>query len=284
MTDALPRHWMIEQQRLGHLLCIVLDSENERDTRQSLLKTCQFNQYMSVYGDTLIADLADAGPFVFAFDQVDDRRIDELRKHPQRNWGWFASLQKDDLPTLVKHWQARLLIGTRPQQALYRFHDNRVLSRALAQLPVEAYPAYLGPAISVCYWNGARWECTDNPAPGTYPVPDQPLWHQVPLPDEQADEIRLANARRYLLAEHVGAYAELAEQDDPEAWLRDRLAQAQAWGWFEPEQLAFLLIQTLQAPGYALSSHWQVRPGETPSDHFERVQQTMAFWRGDGPL
>lgn len=284
MTDALPRQWMIQQQRLGHLLCLVLDSENERDTRQSLLKTCQFDQFLSVYGETLVADLADAGPFVFAFDQVDDQRIDELRKHPQRNWGWFVSLQKDDLPTLVKHWQARLIVGARPHQALYRFHDNRVLNRALAHLPVEAYPAYLGPAISVCYWNGTRWECTDNPAPGTYPVPDQPLWHQVPQPHEQADEIRLANARRYLLAEHVEAYAGMAEQDDPEAWLRDRLAQAEAWGWLAPEQLAFLLTQTLQAPGYALAAHWQVGPGETPSDHFERVRQTMEFWRGDGSL
>ncbi|MDR6914246.1 hypothetical protein J2X66_001110 [Pseudomonas sp. 3296] len=284
MTDSPPRQWMIQQQRLGHVLCIVLDSENQRDIRQSLLKTCHFNQYLSVYGETLVADLADAGPFVFTFDQTDDRRIDELIENPACHWGWFASLQKGDLPTLVKHWQERLIIGERPHQALYRFHDNRVLNRALAQLPVEAYSAYLGPAISVCYWSGTRWECTDNPAPGTHPVPDQPLGHQVPLPNEQADEIRLTNARRYLLSEHVAAYAELAEQDDPEAWLRARLAQAEAWGWLAPEQLAFLLTQTLQAPGYALASHWQVRPGETPSEHFERVHRTMAFWQGETAL
>ncbi|WPN29818.1 DUF4123 domain-containing protein [Pseudomonas sp. P5_109] len=284
MTDSLPRQWMLEQQRLGHVLCLVLDSENERDTRQSLLKTCRYDQYSSVYGETQVADLADAGPFVFAFDQVNDSRIDELLKHPQRNWGWFASLQKGDLPTLVKHWRERLIIGARPDQALYRFHDNRVLSRALAHLPVEACPAYLGPAISVCYWQGTRWESTDNPAPGTYPVPDQPLWHQVPAPNQQADEIRLTNARRYLLAEHVEAYANLAEQHDPDMWLRSRLAQAQAWGWFAPDQLEFLLIQSLQAPAYKLAAHWRVRPDESPDEHFERVYQTTAFWQGEGAL
>lgn len=284
MTDSLPRNWMLKQRRNGHALCIVLDSQNERELRQSLLKTRQFDQYLSVYGKTPVADLADAGPFIFTLDPADARHIDELLTHPERNWGWFASIQQGDLPTLAKHWQERLIIGTRPHQALYRFHDNRVLSRALAHLPVEAYPAYLGPAISVCYWQGTRWESTDNPAPDTYPLPDQPLWHQLPLPNEQTAEIRLTNARRYLLAEHVGAYAALAEQDDPEAWLHDRLAQAEAWGWLAPEQLAFLLTQTLQAPGYALASHWQVRPGETPTEHFERVHQATAFWQGEAPL
>jgi hypothetical protein len=275
---------MREQQHLGHALCVVLDSENERDMRQSLLKTSQFDQYLSVYGETLVADLADAGPFIFILDQPDDSRIHELLKNPQRNWGWFASIQKGDLLRLVKHWHERLIIGARPHQALYRFHDNRVLSRALAHLPVEAYPAYLGPAISVCYWQGTHWESTHNPAPGTYPVPDQPLWHQVPLPNEQTAEIRLANARRYLLAEHVGAFAKLAEQHDPDAWLHDRLAQAEAWGWLAPEQLEFLLTQSLQAPAYTLAPHWQIRPGETPSEHFERVRQATAFWQGEAAL
>jgi len=284
MTDSLLRQWITGQRRNGHALCIVLDSQNERDIRQALLKTCQFDQYLSVYGKTPLADLADAGPFVFTLDPADDGHIDELLTRPERNWGWFASIQQGDLPTLVKHWQERLIVGVRPHQSLYRFHDNRVLGRALAHLPVEAYPAYLGPAISVCHWQGERWESTGNPAPGTYPVPDQPLWHQVPSTNEQAEQTRLTNAHRYLLAEHVRAYAQLAEQHDPDAWLRGRLAQAEAWSWLAPEQLELLLSQSLQAPAYTLAPHWQVRPDETPTEHFERVQQATAFWQGEAPL
>ena len=281
MTDSPARQWMREQQRLGHTLCIVLNAESERDMRQSLLKTCQFDDYLSVYNDTPVADLADAGPFVFTFNQPDDTRIQELLKSVQRNWGWFASIQKGDLKSLVKHWQARLIIGARPHQALYRFHDNRVLNRALAHLREEAYPAFLGPAISVCYWQGTRWESMNNPAPASYPVPAQPLWHQAPVPDTQAAEIRLTNAHRFLLAEHVRAYAQLAEQHDPDAWLRDRLAQAETWGWLAPEQLQFLLTQSLRAQGCTLALDWQVRPDETPDEHFERVRQATAFCQGD---
>ncbi|MDI3271175.1 DUF4123 domain-containing protein [Pseudomonas sp. MDT1-16] len=141
MVDALPRQWMTEQRRFGHELCGMLDSENEREIRQLLLNSSRFDQHLSVYGATLVADLGDAGPFVFTFDQPDDKRIGELLKKPERHWGWLASLQKGDLPQLVKHWQERLIIGARPHQALYRFHDNRVLARALEHPPAEAYPA-----------------------------------------------------------------------------------------------------------------------------------------------
>lgn len=97
-------------------------------------------------------------------------------------------------------------------------------------------------------------------------------------------DIRLTNARRYLLAEHVQAYARLAELMAPDVWLRDRLIQADAWGWQAPEQLAFLLTQSLQAPAFTLAPHWQVRAGESPTEHFEGVLQTMEFWQGDASL
>jgi len=281
MINALPRQWMNEQRRSGHELCLVLDSQNERETRQLLLKASGHDQYLSVYNGTTLANLADAGPFIFTLDQPSDRRLDELLDHPERNWGWLASVEKGALRQLVSHWQERLIVGTRPYQALYRFHDNRVLSRALQHLPVEAYPALLGPAISVCYWDGTAWKTTLNPAPGTHPVPDNPLWLRTPLPQPQASEIRRLNAHRYLLAEHVEAYAKLAEVHDPDAWLRERLALADAWGWLEPQQLEFLLIQSLQAPGFTLSPQWEVRGDESPVEHFERVRQLVGFWRGD---
>ncbi|MVV52165.1 DUF4123 domain-containing protein [Pseudomonas sp. PB120] len=284
MIDSLPHQWMTEQRRLGHELCLVLDSENERDTRQLLLKTSHFDQYQSVYVRTLVTDLTDSGPFVFRLDQPNDPRIEDLLANPQRNWGWLASVRKGELPQLVKHWQERLIMGVRPHQALYRFHDNRVLARALKHLPADAYPAYLGPAINVCYWNAPHWNITISPAPGIYPVPDAPLWLRTPVPDSQATEIRLLNAHRYLLAEQVTAYAKLADAQDPDNWLRDRLALAEAWGWHEPEQVEFLLTQGLQAPAYTLAPYWQARANENPAEHFERVHREAQFWQGVEPL
>lgn len=276
MTDLFVRRWMTDQQSVGHSLCLTLDSENESDAHQLLLNSSPF-EYLSVYEGTAIADLANVGPLIFTLDQPGDRRIDGLLEHPQRNWGWLASLPKGDLPKLVKHWHERLLIGTRPHLALYRFHDNRVLARALEQLPADAFAAYLGPLISVCYWDGTDWKITNNPAPGTYPVPDEPLWLRTSTCASQATQIRRINAHRYLLAEHVKAYADLAGQHDPDAWLGDRLAQADAWSWHEPEQVAFLLVQSLQAPAYTLSAHWQARADETPAEHFERVYSLQGF-------
>ncbi|QVW25386.1 DUF4123 domain-containing protein [Pseudomonas hormoni] len=284
MINTLPRQWMNEQRRLGHELCLVLDSQNERDTRQLLVKSSGHDHYLSVYNATTLANLADAGPFIFTLEQSGNRRLDDLLDHPERNWGWLASVERGALRGLVHHWQQRLIVETRPYQALYRFHDNRVLSRALKHLPPEEYPAFLGPAISVCYWDGAAWNTAQNPAPGTYPVPDKPLWLRTPLPHPQASEIRRLNAHRYLLAEHVEAYANLAEEHDPDAWLRERLALADTWGWLEPEQLEFLLIQSLQAPGFALPPEWEVRGDESPVEHFERVRQLVGFWRGKGPI
>ncbi|MBC3373012.1 DUF4123 domain-containing protein [Pseudomonas sp. SWRI92] len=284
MSDSLPQQWLFEQQRLGHALCVVLDSENEQPMRQALLKNSQFDCYLSVYSQTPLADLSEVGPFVFTFDNPHDKNINELFGRPATHWGWLASLPKGHLPKLVEHWRERLIIGQRPDQAVYRFQDARVLARALKHLPVEMHAAYLGPAASVCYWQGARWERVDNPGPGIHPVPAAPLWLQVPAPEQQAREIRRVNARRFLLAEHLDAYVKLAEHQDPDAWLRATLDQAEAWNWLAPEQLAFLLVKSLQVPAQTLTPQWQVCAGESPEEHFERVRLMADFWQGNAPL
>lgn len=281
MTDTLAHAWLIRQQRLGHALCLVLDSENEHPARQALLKNSRPDQYCSLYSQTPVADLADAGPFVFLFDNPNDSNVSELISRPERHWGWLTSLPKDGLPMLVEHWRERLLIGGRPHQALYRFHDNRVLARAIDHITVEALPAYLGPSISVCYWQGSQWECKDNPAPGAWPVPDSPLWLQLPASRAQTLETRLTNARRFLLAEHVEAFATLAEQQDPHDWLRSILHQAESWDWHAPGQLEFLLTQSLQAPAQTFTPQWQPRQEESPDEHFERVRLLAKFWQQD---
>jgi hypothetical protein len=285
MTGLSPQQWMIDQRRLGHSICLILDSQDERQTRQVLLGSQEAAQSCSVYSQTPVADIANAGPFLFRIDTPEDRRLDELFKAPERNWGWFASIAPEaGLHELAKHWRERLIVGIRPHQGLYRFHDNRVLTRALRHLTTATIPGYLGPIISVCYWQGQYWETLSNPAPGNHPVPESPAWWEVPAEGDQSAHIREVNARRYLLAEHLDAYARIAEQQDPVLWLSTQLDLADTWGWHSPEQLEFLLVQRLKETDGTPAAWWQPRPGETPAAHFERVYQATQFWQGDAPL
>lgn len=284
MTDSFVQQWMARQQTHGLAVYLILDSQNEQDTCRSLLASSALNQFKSVYRATSAEELADVGPFVFSVAPSDYRRLDPLLNRPHDHWGWLASIAQDDLPALIGHWQERMVIGTSPHQALYRFQDNRVLTKALQRLPQDALPPYLGPASSVCYWNGSHWQSVDNPEPGTHPVPERPLWLGVPPAPEQAIEVRQANAHRYLLAEHEEAYTRLAEQHPPQAWLRQRLVQADICEWQSPTQLHLLLTQSLQAPSYELPTYWEKERDETPDDHFERVSRTVKFWHSEAPL
>lgn len=284
MTDSFVQQWITRQQSSGLAVCLILDSQNEQDACRSLLASSAIDQFRNVYRATSVEELADVGPFVFSVTLSDYRRLDPLLGRPHDHWGWLASIAQDQLPELIKHWQARMVIGTSPHQALYRFQDNRVLAKALQRLPQNALPAYLGPAVSACYWNGSHWHSVDNPDPGTHPVPEQPMWLTVPPAPEQAIEVRQANAHRYLLAEHEEAYTRLAEQFLPQDWLGQRLVQADIWHWQSPAQLHFLLTQSLQAPGYELPGYWQPQRDESPDEHFERVSRTVKFWQSEVPL
>ncbi|MCP1478699.1 hypothetical protein J2Y88_001010 [Pseudomonas chlororaphis] len=282
MTRTAPQQWMIEQHRLGHSLCLILDSEGELNTRRLLSGSQDAGQYCSVYSETPVSDLADAGPFMFLIDNPEDGQLNELLKAPERNWGWLASVAPEaGLNELVRHWRERLIVGTRPHQALYRFHDNRVLTRALMHLSTGAIPGYLGPIISACYWQRQHWKTLSNPSPGDHPVPESPAWWNVPAEGDQSAYLRKVNARRYLLAEHLDAYAQMAEQQDPGLWLNAQLALADAWGWQSSEQLEFLLAQSLKETDGTLAERWQAHPEETPAAHFQRVYQTAQFWQGD---
>ena len=81
-----------------------------------------------------------------------------------------------------------------------------------------------------------------------------------------------------------GRYARIAEQQNPDLWLSTQLALADTWGWQAPEQLEFLLVQSLKETDGTLAERWQARPDETPAAHFERVYQATQFWQGDAPL
>lgn len=283
MSEVSVKQWMTERRRMGDGIYLVLDSQREREARQALLQGSRFEQFQSVYGGTSVADLADAGPFVFSIEPADDRRFEGLLTRPDNHWGWLASMAQGQLPLLVSHWQERLIVGERLHQALYRFHDNRVLARALNRLSEQDLPAYLGPAKSVCYWEGAQWRTRENPSPGTYTVPAQSSWLQTEASPEQAIETRLINAHRYLLAEHEDTYTRLADQRSPQAWLRQVVVQAHDWGWHSPEQFHFLLIHSLEAHDYTLAPYWQVQAGETPAQHFDRVHQAVKLLHSETP-
>lgn len=272
------KQWMHEQNRRGHRLYLMLDSEGQGEARQALLGAPHKPPHISLYAETPVADLTDSGPFIFQLDSPDEPLLGALLDAPERNWGWLASSKGDDLVALAQHWRERLIIGQHPQQALYRFHDNRVLARALQHLPVDARPAYLGPIVSLCYWQGTQWLVADNPAPGEHALPSEPAWLHLPPTEASSINVLRDNIRGYLLAEHGDAYTALAKRQNPNEWLTEQLFLARLWGWQAPEQLHFFINQSLLAPGYSLSTNWQPHPGENPQEHFERLYQEVSFW------
>ncbi|WP_081232272.1 DUF4123 domain-containing protein [Pseudomonas chlororaphis] len=278
---VLVKQWLTEQLRLGHSLCLILDSADERATRQALLGNHDPEQYCSVYRGTQAADLADVGPLIFVIDKPDGGYLKELLKAPERNWGWLASIHNGRLPALTQHWRDRMVIGTRPNQALYRFQDNRVLSRALGHIPKADHPEYLGPAISVCYWQGTQWAVIHNHAPGEYSVPTDPSWLNVPAPTEQTMDILQTNIYRYLWAERSNDLLRISQHQDPKTWLAEQLAQAQQWGWLAPEQLHFLILQNLSPTEPPIVKNWLPKAGETSQAHFERLFNEVKFWSGE---
>ena len=276
--------WMSEQRQLGQAIALVLDSEDERETRQQLLRSCDYERYCGVYHQTPVSELADAGPFIFIIEPREYAVLDTLLAEPQRHWGWLASLPQQQLPALTRHWRERIITGTRPHQALYRFHDNRVLARALAFMPEDARPGYLGPVTSVCYWAQSRWDVTHNPAPGEHPVPDQPAWLNVPAPPLLAIDILHTNIYRYLWAERSDEMLTLSQHRAPDEWLAEQLTQARHWNWNTPEQLHFLVLHRLETLERPLIKNWSPRDHETPQAHFERLLSEVQFWAGETPL
>jgi hypothetical protein len=270
--NNLPVQWMAEQSQRGRHLCLILDSTAVPGIHQALLHQLTHEHYRSVYRETAVAALSVGGPFIFSIDSLNPSSLNELFEGQTRDWGWLASIENHSIAILVKHWRERLLIGKRPQQALYRFHDNRVLARALAHLPESAYPEYLGPVISACFWQGEQWATVDNPASGEYPVPDAAQWLATPAPVNQERAILLVNVGQYLLAEHSEDLARLPEALSPRAWLIAQLDLAQRWGWQTPEQLHFLVVERLRETHTPGIKNWEPRPGEHAQAHFERLR------------
>ncbi|TFY91502.1 DUF4123 domain-containing protein [Pseudomonas nabeulensis] len=273
--DTLPCRWITQQQQAGRWLCLVL--EGNHDARQSLLEVRSLSQYRNLYAETVVSDMANAGPVILLLEQANEPALLNLLQTPDTNWGWLGSLPSADLTSVTRHWRDRLLVGPEGNPALYRFHDNRTLARALGHLELAHWPSYLGPLISVCYWHDGGWRQSDNPIPDEYPVPDPAPWLNTPNPHAAA--ILHANILRYLLTEHSESLAALVEFQDPRVWLTQVLEQARAWQWRGSEQLEFLVVRRLEEATRGSVIRWQPVAGETSADHFERV---VKQWRSMG--
>ncbi len=272
-----PGQWITEQSRLARSMYLIFDSEGERETRQALLTVEPTPDNISVYNKTPVSDVA-TGPLILQINNALRPVLSSLLETPERNWGWLVSCEGDQLTTLAEHWRARIIIGQRPNQALYRFQDNRVLTRALNHLTPEALPEYLGPISSVLYWNGQEWATAENPAPGIYPVPENPAWLSVPAPAQQSRAILHKNIARYLIAEHAEAISDLAEDVNVSEWLTAQLDMADEWNGKTPEQLHFLITQRLKEEKGKVIQSWLPKEGEAPQVHFERIYKEAKYW------
>jgi hypothetical protein len=269
--------WLLEQSRAGRDLYLMLDSYDQNDERMALAKELGADQYRSLYVGTAANSMASSGPFLFQIDSVNHPVIQALLETPERHWGWLASAIYFELDALAAHWRNRLVVGERPSQAVYRFHDNRVLGRALTHLQPEQRADFLGPIASVCYWHAEQWTVTDNPDPGEHPLPLDPAWLNTPTPDIVYANVQFDNTRRYLIREHTEALARLAADRNVDDWLWSLIQLAHLWNWQQPEQVHFLLTQCLKAPGYLPPKSWEPKPDEAPAAHFERVYQQVRY-------
>jgi hypothetical protein len=273
--------WLLDQSATGRRFYLVLDSLGQLDERNTLVQELETQRYRNLYIGTPAESLAKNGPYLFELDSFDLPALQALLASPERNWGWLASAENTDLDALSAHWRERLVTGERPDQAVYRFHDNRVFARALAYLQPEQRPEYLGSMASVCYWQVEQWMVTDNPAPGQYPLPTDPAWCHTPTPKGTFKSVQLDNTRRYLVREHTDNLLHLAQRQDIDTWLRGQFDLAYTWGWQEPDSIHFLLTQSLLAPNYAPPKTWLPQSNETPTMHFDRVYQETLYWQGD---
>lgn len=257
-------HWLQEQARHGRHLYLVLDSDGQLAECNALISKLGVDQYRNLYTGTPANSLASIAPWLFLLDAVEHPVLQALFNTPERHWGWLASAASCDVDGLTAHWQDRLVTGERPNQALYRFHDNRVLGRALAYLQPEQRADYLGIMTSVCYWHAEGWTVTDNPNPGAHPLPTDPAWCHTPTPEAIFKSIQFDNTRRYLVRENTDTLLNLTQQQDFDSWLHGQLDLAHTWGWQEPDSVHFLLTQSLQAPDYTLPKTWLPRRTKPP--------------------
>jgi len=273
MNDPLYQ-WLDDQRAQQRQLLLVIDALAEPNPVQELFAGDLMHDYVNLYHGTEFADLADIGPWLVALNEFEITRIQPLLDAPERNWGWLASADRVELPVLAQHWRERMHADEQGQRSLYRFQDNRVIARHLAELATPQQPLLLGPLASALCWDGERWRCFDNPRPGQYAAPFEAAWLALPEPDSVVREVHRHNLTLWLWQNHAAATARLAETRVLSDWLGEQLDKAGVWGWRSLEHLQFLLRYQLD-PELADHPAWSPEERETREAHFARLSQVL---------
>ncbi|KPN90728.1 DUF4123 domain-containing protein [Pseudomonas nunensis] len=274
MSDVL-NSWLSEQTRLNRVLILALDSLAEPNPVTSLYSAGLMQRTVQLYRGTQYTEFAPISPWLTELPNPDADAFRKLLDDPQRNWGWIGSMDQADLDGLTQHWRARMIIDEDGERSLFRFQDNRVLARCLANLSETERPLLLGPISSVLYWDEEQWKSDDNAKPGMYPVPNPAPWLRTPESGEQARSILRDNLKRWLLTYHVEAAASLAETRVVSEWLEEQMDLMELWQWKTPEQRQLMLSRRLSSECME-DIAWKPLPGETPEVHFLRCQRVFA--------
>ncbi|QRK81697.1 DUF4123 domain-containing protein [Pseudomonas granadensis] len=274
MSDML-KNWIGEQSRLNRVLILAVDSLAEPNPVTPLYSAGVMQRSVQLYRRTEFAQFAAISPWLAELQNPSNEAFRKLLDEPQRNWGWIGSMDTADLESLTQHWIARMVIDEDGERSLFRFQDNRVMARCLANLKQTEWPLLLGPISSVLYWDRDQWRSADNSRPGMYPVPNPAPWLGTPESGDQARSILRDNLKRWLLTYHVDAAATLAETRVVSEWLEEQLDLLDAWDWRTEEQRQLMLSLRL-SPQCASDIAWEPIPGETPELHFKRCQRVFS--------
>jgi len=273
MNDSV-EHWLSEQQAQRRQLLLVVDSLAEPAPLLRLFSADLVHSYANLYQGTEVDEMASVGPWLILLNELNLTQLASLTDAPEQDWGWLASVEHSDMAALTRHWQARIFADEQEQRSLYRFQDNRIVARHLAELDASQRPLLLGPLTSALCWDDHDWQWFDNEQPGEYPDPFEKPWLSIPEPEHVRRAVTHHNLELWLWENHTHASTRLAETQVLSEWLDHQLDKATDWNWHSEPQLQFLLRYQLD-PALADHPAWLPAEQETPDAHYSRVSSVL---------
>ena len=272
--SEMVEHWLSEQQAQNRRLLLVIDSLAEPDPLPGLFSADLVHSYANLYQGTEVAEMASVGPWLIMLNELNLTQLASLTDAPEQNWGWLASVEHADMAALTQHWQSRIFADEQGQRSLYRFQDNRIVARHLAELDASQRPLLLGPLTSALCWDDHDWQWFDNEQPGEYPEPFEKPWLSIPEPEHVRHAVAHHNLELWLWENHTHATTKLAETRVLSEWLDRQLDKAKEWHWHSEPQLHLLLRYQLD-PALADHPAWLPADQETPEAHYSRVSSVL---------
>ncbi|WP_217477792.1 DUF4123 domain-containing protein [Stutzerimonas stutzeri] len=273
MNDSV-EHWLSEQQAQRRKLLLVIDSLAEPAPLPRLFSADLVHSYANLYQGTEVDEMASVGPWLIMLNELNLTQLPSLTDAPEQNWGWLASVEHADMAALTQHWQARLFDDEQGQRSLYRFQDNRIVARHLAELDASQRSLLLGPLTSALCWDGRDWRRFDNERPDENPEPFEKPWLSIPEPEQVQRAVAHHNLELWLWQTHTQATTRLAETLVVSDWLDQQLDKAKKWQWHSEPQLHFLLRNQLD-PALADHPAWLPADQEAPDAHYSRVSSAL---------